>query len=238
MADLALVDKFWQCLNNERTAVKIQRKLLTDSECIALMRAGFLTSTSPSLHVSNAFLNHHSSSRGTMTSIYNISKAASGSIAAVGGDGAIHKAGNTGKSGVILRNNSQAEQMLPQHGRGSSCLSKDQQEFNLALPNTGPYLKLLASARSHLVSLLVKTKYRELPVYLLRERWDGGIARNNPAAKAKNYRGEFVGILPSRTRKWKQFSGLRFDWVLAECLGAGLVEVFETGSVGRAARAL
>ena len=82
----------------------------------------------------------------------------------------------------------------------------------------------------------MKSKYREIPVYLLRERWEGGISCENPAAKAKKYRGEFSGILPSQTRKWRQFHGLSFNYMLAECLGAGLVEVFETGSVGQAVR--
>jgi hypothetical protein len=45
-------------------------------------------------------------------------------------------------------------------------------------------------------------------------------------------------VLPGRTRKWKDFHGLKFEWVLAECLGAGLVEVFETGSVGLGVRAV
>lgn len=227
-----MIDKFWRILEANPTAVKIPRRLLTDLESISLKRAGFLTSASPSILTSNVCPG--SPSRGTMTSIFSISKAASGSIAAVGGEGAVHKAGNTGKGGVIPRINTQTEQVLPQK---TSFLGKDE-EFNLALPNTGPYLKLLASARNHLLSLLLKSRYRELPIYLLRERWDGGIAGENHAAKAKKYRGEFSGILPGRTRKWKQFFGLSFDWVLAECLGAGLIEVFETGSVGRAVRGL
>ena len=82
----------------------------------------------------------------------------------------------------------------------------------------------------------MKSKFREIPIYLLRERWDGGTSADDPAAKAKKYRGEFKGALPSWTRKWKQFYGLSFDWTLAECLGAGLVEVFDTGSVGQAVR--
>lgn len=94
----------------------------------------------------------------------------------------------------------------------------------------------MSAARSHLVSLAMKSKFREIPIYLLREKWDGGISADDPAARAKKYRGEFTGVLPSRTRKWKQFYGLSFDWTLAECLGAGLVEVFETGSVGQAVR--
>lgn len=136
---------------------------------------------------------------------------------------------------MIRRTGSQIEPSLEQE---TSYLGQDEQEFHLALPNTGPYLKLLSAARNHLMSLLLKTRYRELPVDLLRERWEGGIAGDDAATKAKKYRGEFTGVLPGRTRKWKQFFGLAFDWVLAECLGAGLVEVFETGSVGRAARAI
>ena len=101
----------------------------------------------------------------------------------------------------------------------------------------GQYLRLLTEARSHLMSLILKTKYREMPLYLLRERWDGGISAEDPAAKAKKYRGEFAGVLPAQTRKWRLYHGLSFDWVLAECVGAGLLELFETGSVGRAARA-
>ena len=214
-------------------AFKIYRGPLTDSECIALMRTGLLTFASPALNSANIFKSPNVPSSGTMTSLFNISRAASGSVAAVGGDGAVHGAGNTGKDGVI-RSSLRTESPLD---RETSHVAESRQEFYLALPNAGLYLKLLAAGRSHLMSLLLKTKYRELPVYLLRERWDGGIAGDDPASKAKKYRGEFAGVLPGRTRKWKQFSGLAFDWVLAECLGAGLIEVFETGSVGRAVRA-
>lgn len=73
-------------------------------------------------------------------------------------------------------------------------------------------------------------------MYLLRERWDGGIAGDNPASRAKKLRGEFAGVLPARTRKWKHFWGLAFDWVLAQCVGGGMVELFETGSVGLGVR--
>ncbi len=43
-------------------------------------------------------------------------------------------------------------------------------------------------------------------------------------------------MLPGRTKKWKQFYGMRFEWVLEECLGTGVVELFETGSVGMGVR--
>ncbi len=199
------------------------------------MSAGFLTSASQSLAMGSVFARPDAALSGSMTSLASISRAASGSMAAVGGEGAIHAAGGSGKGTGIRRSSSQQDiepredpHKVPEYG----------EKLQVALPNTGPYLRLLAAARSHFMSLLLKSKYREMPLYLLHERWDGGISSDDPAAKAKKYRGEFSGILPSRTRKWKQFQGLGFDWILAECLGAGLLEVFETGSVGRAVRAV
>ena len=73
---------------------------------------------------------------------------------------------------------------------------------------------------------------------ILNERWDGGIAADDKQSQARKVRGEFVGVPPGRTKKWKQFYGLRFEWVLEECVGAGLVELFETGSVGKGVRAI
>lgn len=221
--DVAKLARFWQYLTENPNSSIIPAKLFLDADFAALMRAGFLTSNSSSLNTANVFTHPNTADSTKTTSLSNISRAASGSVAAVGGEGAIHGAGKTGKDSVISRNSSQLE------SNGSV--------LQLALPNTGPYLKFLTAARNHLMALLMKTKYRELPIAFLHERWDGGIAGDNAAAKAKKYRGEFTGVLPGRTRKWKQFHGLSFEWVLAECLGAGLIEVFETGSVGRAVRA-
>jgi hypothetical protein len=109
--------------------------------------------------------------------------------------------------------------------------------YNLALPNTGPFLKLTVAARQHLVNLLKKSsKYHQAPLYLLKERWDGGIAADDSATAAKKIRGEFIGVLPGKTMKWRKFYGLNFEWVLEECVGAGLMECFETGSVGLGVR--
>lgn len=194
------------------------------------MRAGFLTSSAQSLNSENVFTGPESASPGTSTSISSIARAASGSVAAVGGEDAISVAG--GRGGIRRSSSLFANQM----NHDSQQPFDEGEEFRLSLPGMGSYLKLLTAARSHLVSLIMKSKFGEVPLYLLRERWDGGISGGGPAAKAKKYRGEFSGVLPSRTRKWKQFYGLSFDWVLAECLGGGLVEVFETRSVGRAIR--
>ncbi|OKL61556.1 hypothetical protein UA08_03907 [Talaromyces atroroseus] len=110
--------------------------------------------------------------------------------------------------------------------------------FFLSLPNTGPYLRLLSAARSHLLTLLKQSKYHEAPLYLLRDRWDGAVETNRSFSVAKRARGEFSGVLPGRTKKWKGFNGMSFRWILEEALGAGLVELFDTGSVGPGVRCL
>jgi len=210
-------EKFLQVLRENPTAVKFERGRFGDEEAKALMRAGFLTSATASWTTADAFSRPGEGSRGTMTSINSISKAASGSMAAVGGEGAIHAAGGSGGGAKSLS------------GAG---------DFSLAIPATGPFLKLITNARAHFLSLLSKSKYREAPEYLLCQRWDGGIAADDAASEARRSRGEFAGVLPGRTRKWKQFYGAKFEWILGECVGAGLVEVFDTGSTGRGVRAL
>ncbi|RAL15668.1 Stk19 family serine/threonine-protein kinase [Aspergillus homomorphus CBS 101889] len=108
----------------------------------------------------------------------------------------------------------------------------------LSLPNTGPYLRLLSASRSHLLSLLERSGARETPLYLLRDRWDGAIENGQSLSVAKRTRGEFTGVLPGRTKKWKQLYGMSFRWAVEEALGAGLIELFDTGSVGPGVRSL
>jgi len=97
-------------------------------------------------------------------------------------------------------------------------------------------LRLLESARAHLLHLLARSKYREAPKDLLRERWDGGVPSEVVKSGAGGGGGGGGVVLPGRTKKWKQFYGMRFEWVLEECLGTGVVELFETGSVGMGVR--
>lgn len=113
-----------------------------------------------------------------------------------------------------------------------------QQQMTLWLPSTGAYLKLLTNSRQHLLNLLkqLSPRHREATLDLLKEKWDGNIP-TDAASRAKRMRGDGSTVLPGKTRKWKEFWGLEFDWVLAECVGSGLVELFETGSVGIGARA-
>ena len=108
----------------------------------------------------------------------------------------------------------------------------------LSLPNTGPYLRLLGAGRGHLLSLLDKSSFREAPLYLLRDRWDGAVESDRSFDVAKRVRGEHAGILPGRTKKWKDLQGMSFRWALEEAVGAGLVEIFDTGSVGPGVRGL
>ncbi|KAI9053614.1 hypothetical protein LZ554_002568 [Drepanopeziza brunnea f. sp. 'monogermtubi'] len=208
--------RFLGLLKEVPTALKVSRSQITEEDAKALMMAGYLTSSTAIWTSTEVFSRPGAGSRGTMTSLHSISKAASGSLAAVGGEGAVHAAGGTGGG-----------------FKGPAA-----GEYTLALPATGPFLKLLANARAHLISLLSKSKFREAPESILRQRWDGGIATDDAVSAAKYSRGEFAGVPPGRTRKWKQFYGMSFDWVLGECVGAGMVEVFDTRSIGRGVRCL
>ncbi|KAG9242647.1 serine-threonine protein kinase 19-domain-containing protein [Calycina marina] len=208
--------KFLQVLQDSPMALGIEKGRVTEGDAKALMKAGFLTAATPAWATTEMFLTPGEGSRGTAMSLHSISRAASGSLAAVGGYEAVYMATN--------RN-------AYDHNSGSMA-------FNISIPGAGPYLKLVTAARAHLVSLLSKSRYRESPQTMLKERWEGGIEVGDAGSLARRNRGEFDGVLPGRTRKWKTFYGMSFDWVLGESVGAGLVEVFNTGSVGRGVRVL
>lgn len=150
-----------------------------------------------------------------------ISRQASGTVAAAGGEAAFDCLGGIGSARMAASDSVEAAKNA---------------ESTVSVPNIGAYLRLVSSARTHLVGLLEKFHHHEGPLYLLRERWDGAIESDNRISSAKRARGEFAGILPGKTRKWRRFHGLEFDWVLRECLGAGLVELFDTGCVGHGVR--
>ena len=209
-------ERFLDVLRENPTALGIQKGWICAGDAKALMHAGFLTAATPSWGATEVFSTPGEASRGTATSLNSISRAASGTLAAVGGQGAVHAAG----------------------GSGGGARNIGSVDFTLSIPGAGSFLKLVAAARLHLVSLLSKSRYREAPQALLKERWDGGVEVGDAGTTARRNRGEFDGVLPGRTRKWKTFYGLGFDWILGECVGAGLVEVFETGSVGRGVRVL
>jgi len=212
-----IVERFLEALRSNTKATSLPGLIFSSSDVSSLIQAGFLTSWSQG-HASA-----HLDAAGRTSYFLKVSQAPSGSVAAVGGESALLES-RGGGGGLATRTD-----------------QKDGQYHHtvlLCLPNSGPYLRLLASARSHLLTLLGKSKYREAPLYLLRERWDGSIDHDTVSSRSKRLRGETPGVLPGKTKKWKQMYGLSFEWVLGECVGAGLVEVFETGSVGRGVRAL
>ncbi|KAK6430748.1 hypothetical protein LTR95_013092 [Oleoguttula sp. CCFEE 5521] len=145
-----------------------------------------------------------------------------GSMAAIGGAGAVHASGG---GGSVLATSSGRLTRPPGH------------EMTFSLPGTGAYLKLLVAARAHFLHLLkaLSPKYKEATLDVLKERWEGNVP-GDAISRLKRERGEWSGVLPGKTKKWREFYGLRFEYVLAEAVGSGIVEVFETGSVGLAAR--
>ncbi len=187
---------------------------LAPSVADELVRVGFLTSNLHATPGRSEDLFSRPEDRTTLMSLETVARAASGTVSAVGGDGAVHAAGGSGGR-------------VGQGGAGA--------DLALAVPGNAAFLKLVSAALSHLMALLSKSPYREATETLLRERWNGGVVRDEQQA-AKKARGEFTGVLLGRTKKWKEFYGLSFDWILIEAVGAGLVELFETGSVGRGVR--
>ena len=190
---------------------------LTAGQVDGLVRAGFLTAVNGE-EGRQTGVYARPGGRHAMLSLETVSRAAAGSVGAVGGEGAVYAAGGTG-----LRTPGGSKE------RGGGGL-------RVAVPGGGAFLKLVSGALEHLAALLERTGAREMPESDLREKWDGGIAGDKEAFLAKKSRGEFAGILPGRTKKWKDFHGVSFDWVLREAVGSGLVEVFETRSVGRGVR--
>jgi serine-threonine protein kinase 19 len=198
----------------------------TVDEVRALSRAGLLTassSTAPTL--SDTFLTPINLSQGTLAYVASAgSRHASGTAAAVATSSTEHLRGNTSNSTPHESPSQPHQQQITQ------ILSS-----NLSLPNTGPYLRLVRAARTHLLNLLSKAgPHKSMPLARLRERWDGGSDEDVIANVEKPVK----GVLPGRTKKWRELYGLRFEWALAESVGAGVLECFRTGSVGTGVRVI
>ncbi|KAI0896921.1 serine-threonine protein kinase 19-domain-containing protein [Annulohypoxylon nitens] len=222
-------DKMATYLKENHGTQALNLEAFSAPEIDQLLKAGFLTSHNPGAIYHGragrsslaANLYSRPGDKVTLTSLENISRQPTGSLDAVGGEGVIHQTGGSGPGSL-----------------GMSWIDIGAAELKLAVPGNGTFLKLLSLALDHLVSLLSRSRFREAPETVLRDRWDGGIAKEEARYAAKRARGEFAGVLPGQTRKWRQFYGLSFDWILQEAVGSGLVEVFETRSVGRGVRAL
>ena len=214
-----LKEKYLALMGANPASQTAQTSTMTKDEVRNLVQCGFLTSPAAlSSGMTNLFTAPGTSSLSGISTAGH--QAPTGSLAAVGGVAAIH---DSGGSGSMLATSS----TRPSH----SALNKMQgQTMTFALPSTGAYLKLLTTARAHLLALLkqLSPRYREATWDSLREKWDGNTP-TDAASKRKRERGEWTGVLPGKTRKWREFWGLKFEWVVEECVGAGLVEVFDTG---------
>lgn len=88
--------------------------------------------------------------------------------------------------------------------------------YSISYPNCGTFLKLINSGRSWLVKLLTKTKFKQILEESLFNKWEG--LNSQGTNKMNNFR--------------KPFYGYDLHWILADSLGAGIIEVFNT-PVGR-----
>ncbi|OQO08922.1 hypothetical protein B0A48_05812 [Cryoendolithus antarcticus] len=218
----AVRESYTSLLSTHRTSSTTPTTSLTAEDERNLVVAGFLTSPGAlTSSLSNLFapltLARSSSSISTAGHIN-----PTGSMAAIGGAGAVHASGG---GGSMLATSSDRLVRRPGH------------EMTFALPGTGAYLKLLVAARAHLLHLLktLSPKFKEATLDVLKERWEGNVP-GDAISRLKRERGEWNGVLPGKTKKWKDFYGLTFEYVLSEAVGSGIVEVFETGSVGLAVR--
>jgi hypothetical protein len=182
-----------------------------------LTRAGFLVSSSTTTRPTQT----SSLKSSHLVSHASISRAHSNTLAAVGGPSAFEELGGVGLAPTTSTSTS------------TTGSTPTQLPLHITLPNTGAYIRLLTSTRSHLRDLLQKSPYGETPLTTLKERWDGSVdSVDSSASQARMARGVFASVLPGRTRKWRFLKGVRFEWAVEEALGAGEVEVFETGAVG------
>ena len=220
--DDTLKQKYINHLRDRATSATIPAFEYESEEASQLVSAGYFTSTSALACDTELLSRPGAFSLGTSSSVATAgSNAATGTLAAIGGGGAVHGRGGGGGGLVSSRSQNRAKG-----------------DLTFSLPSMGTYLRLLTDARTHLVQVLTKSspKYKEASRDMLRERWSGGVPAEDPASRAKRARGEWVGILPGKTKKWKSFYGMTFSWILEECLGSGVVECFNTGSVGLGVR--
>ncbi|CAK7566054.1 MAG: hypothetical protein SEPTF4163_003987 [Sporothrix epigloea] len=165
--------------------------------------------------------------RTTLLSLETVARAASGSFDAVGGVNAVYTAGGGGARGRYV---------VAGTGGSDGPAAVPAEDLMLSIPGHGTFVKLVSGALNYLIGIVARTPRRETLETSLRERWNAG----GSVAKRKGREGfDILKRVPlSRSKKWKEFYGMNFDWVLAEAVGAGLVELFDTGSVGRGVRLL
>ncbi|KAJ5392244.1 hypothetical protein N7509_007734 [Penicillium cosmopolitanum] len=202
--DADVKEKFLDILGRIGTNSAISQSVFKPEEYRALMRAGFLVSSS-------------SFTQGSL-SLASLPKLPTTAIS------------SASRSEPVRSSDSNRSVQTDAQSRAATLF--------LSLPNTGTYLRLLGAGRAHMLALLRRSSCSEAPMGLLKDRWDGAVETEKSFHLAKRARGEFAGILPGKTKKWKDLYGMQFGWVLEETVGAGLVEIFETGSVGPGVRCI
>ncbi|CAH2351479.1 hypothetical protein CLIB1423_03S07228 [[Candida] railenensis] len=99
-------------------------------------------------------------------------------------------------------------------------------QYAVSYPNCGTYLKLINACRTWLVKFLSKSKFKEVLETQMYDRWEGITQQTNSNA------GSQFASSSKMTNFRKPYYGFELNWVLADALGAGVVEVFST-PVGR-----
>lgn len=149
--------KFTAFLMENPTAQTLPKGVLESGHADELVRAGFLTGSTPS-NPGNT-LDVRPEDRTTMMSIQHVSRFASGSVSAVGGRNAIHLAGGGGGAPTLTY---------------AASLDASPAAFRLAVPGHGRYLKLANAAVDWVRAALGRTKWGEGPESWLQERFEGG----------------------------------------------------------------
>ena len=98
----------------------------------------------------------------------------------------------------------------------SNHFNEIEQNYSISYPGCGTYIKLVNEGRTWLVKTLNKNKHKEGLEEQLFQKWLGATPEGD--LKLYNFR--------------KPFYGYDLHWVLADALGGGIVEVFNT-PVGR-----
>ncbi|KAG6160179.1 hypothetical protein E4U11_004061 [Claviceps purpurea] len=207
-------EAFWRFLRRRPTVLVVgagdirqeAQKEDDESQVDELVRAGFLTSCATAAPA-NGTLHLRPEDRTTLTSIAHVSRFASGSVSAVGGRNALHLAGGGGAT-------------ARKHRAANNAVSS----FRIAVPGHGRYLKLADAAVRWVQDALSATTWGQGPEAWLRERFEA--SQTSHGADNKNLYGP----------RWKDFWGVEWEWVLGEAVGLGIVDLFDTGSVGRGVR--
>ncbi|KXT07873.1 hypothetical protein AC579_5152 [Pseudocercospora musae] len=196
---------------------------LTQAEKRSLVGAGFLANPGAlTTSHSSSFVRPNGGAESFLASAG--SSAATGSFGAVGGYAAIQDSGGGGS-------------MLATKESRLSAAALRTEVMMFSLPSMGAYLKLMTEARAHFLFSLKQLSplYKEATWNTIIERWNGSVSN---ASKGKRLRGDRSGVLLGQTRKFRRFHGLDGEWLLAECVGTGDIQLFDTGSVGVAIRGL